>query len=57
MNIRLQVFCNQTAFDNKKAVFERALSIPFGVQVPYQQLIDDMRFLFGENCIVQFRID
>lgn len=55
MNLQIKVFANQSAYDNRKVLFERILNIPFGVSVPYQQLYDDMKFLFGDTSIIEFR--
>ena len=54
MNIQICVFSNVSALNANKRIFERIISLPFGVSVPYQQLVDDMKFLFGDTCIVTF---
>ena len=55
MEIQICVFSNQTAYDNRKRLFERIISLPFGVNPPFDSLISDFKFLFGDQCIVEFR--
>lgn len=56
MNIRVIVYANTSARDSRKAVFERIVSVPFGVDVPYNSLVDNLKFLFGDLSIVVFEI-
>ena len=56
MELQVKVFSNQTAYDNDKRLFERIISLPFGVSVPFQSLIDDFKFLYGDSCVVVFRV-
>lgn len=56
MNLQIRVFSNQSAYDNRKVLFERVVSLPFGVKAPFDSLIDDFKFLFGDSCIVDFKV-
>lgn len=56
MNIRVIVYTNNSAKDSRKAIFERIVSVPFGVDVPYGSLIDNLKFLFGDKSIVVFEV-
>lgn len=56
MNIRVIVYANNSAKDSRKAIFERIVSVPFGVDVPYNSLVDNLKFLYDDKCIVVFEV-
>lgn len=56
MDLRILVYLNRTAFETKKAVFERNLSYSSELVVPYDKILSVMHFLYGENSIVHFQI-
>lgn len=56
MNVRVIVYANNSAKDSRKVVFERIVSVPLCVDVPYNSLVDNLKFLFGDMSIVVFEI-
>lgn len=54
MDIQIIVYANRSAFDNRKRLFERIVSLPFGVNAPFDSLISDFKFLYGDLCIIEF---
>ena len=56
MEIQIQVFSNVDALQNRKVLFERIVSVHDSISVPYQSLIDDLKFLFGSSVVVTFNI-
>ena len=54
--LQFQVFMNEQAADNGKRMFERVLSVNDACVIPYETLIKAMRFLFGGQCIINFKI-
>ena len=57
MNVRFCVYMNRSAFDNDKRCFERIINLPFGVKYPFDSLIEDFKFLYGDSALITFSID
>ena len=53
VSLQIKVFLSSLA---DKPVFERILSLPSTVNVPYSQLESSLRFLFGLKCLVSFNV-
>ena len=50
-DLQVKVFVSPQA---DRPVFERLVSIPHGMVIPFSSLEDSLRFLFGLKCVVQF---
>lgn len=48
---------NRSAFDNDKRCFERIINLPFGVKYPFDSLIEDFKFLYGDSAVITFSIE
>lgn len=51
--MELKVYLNSSS---TKPVFQRIVTTPDGLDVDYSGLIKSMRQLFGNECIVEFKI-
>lgn len=51
LNLRISVFMNTAA---QKAVFIRDLYLSPVEVVPYTQISDALRYLFGTDCVIKF---
>lgn len=56
MQLQVQVFSSVNARSDGKVLFERIIDINDSLKVPYQSLVDDLKFLFGSSSIVQFAV-
>lgn len=52
-DLQIKVFLSPCA---DKHVFERIVSVPNGMVIPFSVLEDSLRFLFGLKCVVSFRL-
>lgn len=53
--IQIQVFQNVDSRTSGRVLFERIVDINDSIKVPYEDLIDSLKFMFG-NVIVQFAV-
>lgn len=53
-DLQIKVFLSPRA---DKHVFERIVSVPNGMVIPFSILEDSFRLLFGLKCLVQFNIN
>ena len=56
MQVQVKVFSGVNALDNNNRLFERVIDVHDDIFVPYQSLVDNLKFLFGSSCIVTFNI-
>lgn len=56
MEIQIQVFSNVDALQNRKVLFERIVTVHESINVPYQSLIDDLKFMFGSSVVITFNV-
>lgn len=56
MIIKSSVFQNMGALNEKKRIFERICEVPDSIKVPFDTLVSDFKFLFGQDVIVEFQI-
>ena len=56
MEIQIQVFSNIDALQSRKVLFERIISVHDSISIPYQSLVDDLKFLFGSTVVVTFNV-
>ena len=54
--IEFQVFFNETTLASNKRAFDRIVSVPDACSVPYEVIIKALRFLYGNNVIINFKI-
>lgn len=54
MQLQVKVFSGVTAMQENNRLFERIVEVHDDIQVPYSSLIADMKFLFGQSCVVSF---
>lgn len=52
-DLQIKVFISPQAV---RPVFERIVSVPHAMVVPFSVLEDSFRFLFGLKCLVSFNI-
>lgn len=50
-SLRIKVFYQATS---SKSCYERIVELPHAVTIPYNQLCDSLRFLYGSQCVIQF---
>lgn len=41
---------------SKSKLFGRVVDIDTSVSVPYNQVIDSLKFIFGRHCIIEFSV-
>lgn len=56
MEIQIQVFANVDALNNRNKLFERIVNVDDSLKVPYENLVRDLKFLFGQSSIVTFNV-
>lgn len=56
MEIQIQVFANVDALNNRNKLFERIVNVDDSLKVPYENLVRDLKFLFGQSAIVTFNV-
>lgn len=54
--LQVQVFMNEDALRNQKRAFERIVNLDDSIQVDYNGLIKQLRFLYGSNVIINFNV-
>lgn len=50
-SIRIRVFLSENSL---KPFFERIINLNTSVSIPYASLMNDFKFLFGNNVVVEF---
>ena len=55
-NIEFQVFFNEATLASNKRAFDRIVSVNDACSVPYKTIITALRFLYGANVIINFKI-
>lgn len=55
-NIEFQVFFNEATLASNKRAFDRIVSVNDACSVPYETIITALRFLYGANVIINFKI-
>lgn len=56
MQLQIKVFSGVSALNNDNKLFERIIDVHDDLQIPYESLVHDLKFLFGSSCIVSFNI-
>ena len=56
MQLQIKVFSGITAMNENSRLFERIIDVHDDLQIPYESLVHDLKFLFGSSCIVSFNI-
>lgn len=56
MQLQVKVFSGVSSMNENNRLFERIIEVHDDVIVPYSSLIQDMKFLFGNSCIVAFNV-
>lgn len=56
MQVQIKVYLGVSAKQNDTAVFERLIDVNDSLQIPYENLVSTLKFLFGSSCVVTFNI-
>lgn len=56
MQLQIKVFSGVSALNNDNKLFERIIDVRDDLQIPYDSLVKDLKFMFGSSCIVSFNI-
>ena len=56
MQLQIKVFSGVSALQENNRLFERIIDIHDDLKIPYESLVLDMKFLFGNSCVVSFNV-
>lgn len=56
MQLQIKVFSGVSSMESNNRIFERIIDVHDDLQIPYESLVKDLKFLFGSSCIVSFNI-
>ena len=56
MQLQIKVFMGVSAMQENNRVFERIVDVHGDLQIPYESLVHDLKFLFGSSAIISFNI-
>lgn len=55
--VLISVYMNNKAKEANKPTFRRELVTDSSLTIPYGQLVDSFKVLFGDSCLVTFEIE
>lgn len=56
MQLQIKVFSGVNAMSNDNKIFERIVDVHDDLQIPFDSLVKDLKFMFGASCVVSFNI-
>lgn len=56
MQLQIKVFSGLTALQSDSKLFERIVDVHDDLSVPYESLVSNLKFLFGNSTVVQFNL-
>lgn len=56
MQLQIKVFSGLTAMQSDSKLFERIVDVHDDLSVPYESLVSNLKFLFGNSTVVQFNL-
>ena len=56
MQLQIKVFSGVSALNNDNKLFERIIDVHADLQIPFESLVKDLKFMFGSACVVSFNI-
>lgn len=56
MQLQIKVFAGVSSLDSGKSLFERIIDVHDDLQIPYESLVKDLKFMFGSSCVISFNI-
>lgn len=56
MQLQIKVFMNVSALSGNSSCFERLIECHDDLQIPFESLVKDMKFLYGSSCVVSFNV-
>lgn len=56
MQLQIKVFMNVSALSGNSSCFERLVDCHEDLSVPFESLFKDLKFLYGDSCVVQFNV-
>lgn len=54
MSITINVYLNRDLYDKRKVIFSRYVSISDAVFFNFNNMVDVMHLLFGDECYIEF---
>lgn len=56
MQLQIKVFMNVSALSGNSSCFERLIDCHDDLQIPFESLVKDLKFMFGASCVVSFNV-
>lgn len=56
MQLQIKVFAGVSSMDSGNKMFERIIDVHDDLQIPYESLVKDLKFMFGSSCVISFNI-
>lgn len=56
MQLQVKVFSGVSALQQDNKLFERIIEIHDDIVIPYQMIVDSLKFFFGSSSVVQFNL-
>lgn len=56
MQLQIKVFAGVSSMDSGNKLFERIVDVHDDLQIPFDSLVKDLKFMFGSTCVVSFNV-
>ena len=52
MQLQIKVYAGLSALEQNSRLFERILEVNESISIPYELIVNSLKFMFGSSCIV-----
>lgn len=56
MQLQIKVYSNVNALESNNRLFERIIEVNDSVHIPFEALVSNFKFLYGQSVIVSFNV-